>query len=130
MRIAQVYFSRKNSLNSCFVQWTTCKTVFVIYRTVLLLFHWGWLIAGWVLAKPDHYYTLTNWSVFFTGLYFLFAFVTSIYGITIKKDYSGPKTDPTLVTNQPSTTSGISKQGKVDSFLGHFTLHDCKYILI
>lgn len=88
-------------------QWSRYKDAYVIYRTLTFLFHWGWLIAGWVLAKPDHYYTLTNWSVFFTGLYYLISFIASIYGIVVKKDYKGPKTDPAIVSGS-STEKGWS----------------------
>lgn len=52
----------------------------------MCLYHWGWLIASWIMADTDIYYTLSNWSFFFTGVYFLLAFILSIHGISLEKN--------------------------------------------
>lgn len=116
-QLRHLRFESADESNFYEFQWSRCKVAYVIYRTFTFLFHWGWLIAGWVLAAPDHYYTLTNWSVFFTGLYYMTSFITSIYGIVVKKDYKGPKTDPAIVSGSSTPRGNLLLLHQITWFL-------------
>nr|XP_039260108.1 uncharacterized protein LOC120336484 [Styela clava] len=86
-QLKHLRFESANENNFYEFQWSKKKSYFVLYRAFTLLYHWGWLIASWVFAEEDIAYTASNWSFFFTGIYYLCAFITALYGLIARNDH-------------------------------------------
>ncbi|XP_077975167.1 uncharacterized protein LOC144431208 [Styela clava] len=100
-QIKHLRLESANENNFYEFQWSKKKLYFVLYRAFTMFYHWGWLIATWAFAKEDAAYTASNWSFFFTGIYYLCAFITTLYGLIAQNDRK--------IENQEESNNGKSE---------------------
>uniref|UniRef100_H2YYR0 Protein rolling stone n=1 Tax=Ciona savignyi TaxID=51511 RepID=H2YYR0_CIOSA len=74
------------------IQWTKNRWVHLAYRGFMFAFTLGWLIGAYVVNKdPTVYQFISNWTEVVMNLYFLVAFLVSIYGAV--KRHDAPSTE-------------------------------------
>ena len=89
-----------------FVQWTSNRTVVLVYRLFMFLYMLSWIIYNLVVLyyKIVFVYFFTNWQVISITAYFFVAVLVSVQGICTRSDRGDLSLLFSTVLSRPAVT--------------------------